>query len=200
MKRIEFDNYDAYIAAQQRADNRKSRRVSVSDLEVARICHWIDVNDGWKPEVVEGICHGARYGDEVKMFGKFYPNVIGTDLFPKEDGVSPVQTWDFSEENLEWKQRFHFLYSNSLDHARDPIQTLETWLSQLHEEGYLFLSWGRHCMNVRGGDCFGATLEEYITLLDDIGFVEDLIYHPSQKRRGFWVHKGRVITVVARRK
>lgn len=200
MERIEFNSYDEYIVAQRRADRRKSRRISVSTQEVARIFQWIDTNDGWKPDVVQGICHGARYGDEVAMFRKFYPDVIGTDLFPKEDGVCNVQKWDFNQENSDWKNQFHFLYSNSLDHARDPIKTLEVWLSQLHEEGHLFLSWGRHCMDVRGGDCFGATLEEYITLLDDVGFVDDLIYHPSQKRRGFWVHKGRVVTVVARRK
>ena len=47
--------------------------------------------------------------------------------------------WDFHEQKVEWRNRFSFVYSNSIDQAFEPRKALSTWAAQLEESGLLFL-------------------------------------------------------------
>jgi len=137
--------------------------------------------------VDNGICHGARDGLEVQEFQRVFPAAVflGTDLFPYSGKTErdeqfkkehPVKEWDFSKVSEEWVGKFDLVYSNSLDHARDPVQAMNTWMDQLNQGGCLFVTWSNSDATVRRGDCFGASLYEYIVLANQIGVLHDLLY------------------------
>ena len=202
MEQIKFKSYEQYFAIQKATVRRKGIGPFFTDFEIYKIFEWmirsaglIDL-DSWQPN---GICHGARNGLEADEFKKYFTEseVFGTDLFPYQGrsasyrGVSDVVEKDFSEEVDEWIGAFDFVYSNSFDHARYPEKTLGLWLNQLKPvigdtpwESTVFIQWSKSGNEVRGGDCFGATLEEIIDLTNEVGVLRDLIYcnAPSQRR------------------
>ncbi len=187
MKLLEFESYEQYVQVQRRAANRRGRAAYFTDLEISKICEWL-WDAGTAGTVNKGICHGARNGVEVDEFKKHCTNadVFGTDLFPcdKHKGESDVIEWDFAEQKSEWVGAFDFVYSNSLDHARDPVAVLDTWIEQLQPDGFLFVTWCSGHIEASGGDCFGASLWEYIILANDVGELKELIYSncPPEKR------------------
>jgi hypothetical protein len=185
MKLLTFDTYAQYVRAQQRTSTRRGGGVFFTDLEIARIARWLRGHRiGGE---IKGICHGARGGHEVAEFRKYYPagEVIGTDITPREmDLPGLVMEWDFSHPKDEWKGKFDFVYTNSLDHSSDPPATLAVWMEQLNERGRLFMQWSAWHEKVSGGDCFGASLAEYMMLVDQAGQVEDLLYIRAQRQRG----------------
>jgi len=184
MKQIKFLNYTRYVKAQQRSATRRGRQAYFTAAEIGKIAEWLKARQG---STKQGICHGARNGIEADVFKRhFKADVIGTDLFPywKRSAIyssqSIVHKHDFSVEKEDWIGMFDFVYSNSLDHARNPKQTLGVWLRQLKPEGYLFLQWHPGHIDTGGGDCFGAYLHEYFNLVNSVGRVEDLIYCKSK--------------------
>ena len=174
----------AYKHAQRSSNIRKSSRVQIKDYEADIIADYYRQN-GISP--ANGICHGARMGEEVDMFaerldGKF----IGTDMF-KRNHPQMVKN-DFRFPNKHWIGGFSFLYSNSLDHTDRPQETVKVWMGQLAPGGLAFIHWSYNHIRVRGGDCFGASLDDYILLWHDQsgGKVRDLL----------WVELGRVTVIV----
>ena len=116
--------------------------------------------------------------------------IWGTDLFPKlrdERGksyaapngveVPGVIKCDFSDFHERWSRRFAFVYSNSLDHARDAETCLQVWLDQLRDGGLLFIQWSRSHATVQSGDCFGGGLDDYLWMLNHYGKVVELLFH-----------------------
>jgi len=93
--------------------------------------------------------------------------------------------------------RFDFIYSNSLDHSTDPVGTLRVWMDQLTKEGALFIQWSIGHERVGTGDCFGATLIEYIDLMNSVGQVKDLIYTKVKKKRHILQIRGMETIVIA---
>lgn len=92
-----------------------------------------------------GICHGVRSGFENIWLQNNLPAgsvVFGTDISPSildfENGIE----WDFHAENEDWINKFDFVFSNSLDHAIDPLGALKNWLFQIKSGGSLFLELG----------------------------------------------------------
>jgi len=184
MKLIRYRRHCQYVEAQRRTLRLRGVGPYFTDLEMQRICTWFCVRG---KRVDNGICHGARDGVEVREFQRVFPTAkfIGTDLFPysskeKRDRVfkrkHPVKRWDFSRVSKEWMGAFDLIYSNSLDHARDPIQTLGVWIEQLKADGCLFLAWNIRHTKTGGGDCFGAALYEYMELANCVGKLLDLLY------------------------
>ncbi len=201
MKLLEFESYEQYVLVQRRAANRRGGAAYFTDLEFSKICDWMSSQTTpltGEGRDIKGICHGARNGLEADEFKKNIRgvDVFGTDLFPcgKHKGESDVIEWDFAEQKLEWVGAFDFVYSNSLDHARDPVAVLNTWIEQLQPDGFLFLTWCSGHIEASGGDCFGASLYEYITLANDVGRLKALIYsncprekHNALRKRGLEV-------------
>ena len=152
-----------------------------------------------------GICHGARNGLEADEFVKHFPEstIIGTDLFPfsgrsREYKVkSKMIKHDFSNKVRRWIGKFDFVFSNSLDHARDPIKTLNVWIRQLNSNGHLFVHWtANHTRSGRGG-CFGADLYDYIELMNSVGELVDLLYCKVVRVRGNYYLQRRGLETVA---
>ena len=188
MKLLTFETYEKYIKAQKRTLRRRGIGPYFTDLEIGKICNWLKheyEQSVGNSSVIYGVCHGARNGLEADEFKKNFirADVFGTDLFPfsgrsaAHRGKSDVVEYDFSVRNPEWVGMFDFVYTNSLDHARDPIATLVVWMEQLKPGGYLFVQWAAtgH-VGVKQGDCFGAHLYEYMDLVKNAGVLKELIY------------------------
>lgn len=101
--------------------------------------------------------------------------IVGTDIISRDK--KDIIEHDFHEQNRRWVGRFNMVYSNSLDHAYDPEKALRCWFEQLSDNGYLFVQWTRWHIGIRGGDCFGASLHEYILMMNSIGVVVDVMWH-----------------------
>ncbi len=91
-------------------------------------------------EVLGGICHGTRRGfEQLELSRQLGCPVIGTEISDTADQFPNTVQWDFHERKEEWRGRFSFVYSNSLDQAFDPRKALATWTEQLRPEGLLFI-------------------------------------------------------------
>ena len=89
---------------------------------------------------VNGICHGARNGYEVKYFRKHLDSeVIGTDISDTAKNFPNMVVWDYHDQNPKWVKSFDFVYSNSLDQALYPERALKTWAHQLNESGRIYI-------------------------------------------------------------
>jgi len=180
MEQILFPSDAAYQHAQLKAVRHRGIGPYYSDEELQLIADWMRTA-GMRPR--RGLCHGARGGHEVRTFRKLIPGayVLGTDLFPysgKTAGTGSagdVIAWDFSQRRRRWRRRWDWVYSNSLDHARRPEQTLAVWYGQLNREGRLFVQWTYSHRWAAGGDCFGASLDEYAVLMNEAGTLEAIL-------------------------
>lgn len=190
MKLIQFVDYEAYVNAQRKTLTRRGMGPYFNDIQIRKNCDWMRGFLGRDP--VSGVCHGARNGLECDEFKKSFPEcmVFGTDLFPFSGrsavhrGVSDVIEWDFSNLNPDWTGKFNFVYSNSLDHAKDPAATVQLWLSQLKSDGCLLLDWSNADSNAGGGDNFGASLWEWVQLGNMLGRTMELIYSRVEWKPG----------------
>ncbi len=185
MKLINFNNYEHYVEAQRRTLLRRGAGPYFTSDSIKKIADWLKLRRPiFSSNQLLGICHGARNGLEADEFKKHFSsaNVFGTDLFPfsrksaSRRGKSEVIKHDFSIKVRRWIGRFDFIFSNSLDHAKDPVKTLNVWLRQLNSNGYLFVHWSPVHIQASGGDCFGADLYEYIELMNSVGELVDLLY------------------------
>lgn len=81
------------------------------------------------------LCNGVRNSHEVKCFMSIYPGttVIGTDIATKSNNIVKC---DFSKLP-SYLTGFDLIYSNSLDHSRDPIFTIKHWVSRLKPGGQI---------------------------------------------------------------
>lgn len=178
MKLKKWKNNQEYVRAQRRLSRRKSGGVWVKPETVTGIVNYTILKHFL---VRSGICHGVRTGKELELFKDRYPHAdfVGTDI-RAQDGVVE---WDFHDVNPEWVGKFDFLYSNSLDHAHDPKLCTRVWMGQLKPEGLAFIEWSTYSRRIRGADCFGASLDEYMGLFGRAGKVLDLIYFPGKIHR-----------------
>jgi len=171
-----FKDQKQYEKSQLRANRKKSSRTSVSPLEVRKIVDYLLE----QRSNVRGLCHGVKEGRELILFEEEFKqrfanaDVVGTDLF--EQSNLKVVVHDFHKVRSKWLGAFDFVYTNAMDHAHDPFECVRVWLDQLNENGLLFVQWSFSHIELNRGDCFGATLYEYICLLNKIGEVIDLLY------------------------
>lgn len=88
------------------------------------------------------LCHGVRNGSELVFFREAgVAEVVGTDLYVPQGAETPegVVKHDFSNPEPMWINKFQYVYSNSLDHALSPIETLIVWGEQIVESGSILL-------------------------------------------------------------
>lgn len=118
-----------------------------------------------------GICHGAKLGKENTWFQeKTGISFIGTDISIETNPEMNLINWDFHNVKEEWKDSVDIIYSNSLDHSYDPSHALRQWISCLKETGILVLEHTNCHLESTPTDPFGATEQEYILLLKEVGF------------------------------
>ena len=173
MELIIFASERHYRKAQKRSNSAKTTRAGFTGVEMDVVSRRIE---SMPSGGIRGICHGARTGEEAIAITSRLSrpaSIECTDLFPKGPNV---RKWDFRHEENEWIGVMDFVYSNCLDHARNPTDCMETWLKQLKPDGVLLIQWTPNHIGVLGGDCFGAALHEYIGLMNEVGRVLELLY------------------------
>jgi len=157
-----YSNYDEYVSCQLAGNERKKTRVWAVEENIARIAAWL------KPrQPATGLCHGTRGGYEQAWFAKYLDDcaVIGTEI---GDASAPdTLQLDFNKRHPQLVGAFDFVYSNSFDHAYDPVQTIRIWFEQLRPGGSLILEWDRRNehtgavgLPVNKLDCVSMTFDE----------------------------------------
>ncbi|MGB1235025.1 MAG: hypothetical protein ACPG5U_04780 [Planktomarina sp.] len=157
----EYPDYKTYRDVQVAGNKAKLNAQFVPELHVRKLSRWLNAKLGRPVEF--GICHGTRQGKEQMWFKKHLqgdPNVIGTDISETCLQFPDSMIWDFHEENPEWEGKADFIYSNSWDHAYDPIKAFRAWDKCLKPTGVLILdhTTGQQPQSANALDPFGATL------------------------------------------
>jgi hypothetical protein len=160
-------DYSWYVAVQKKLTARKTRGGET-------VLSWIDERGMCEVDVLlhlyggkdihKIVCHGCRSGLEVDILQKLNPSmeVWGTDIYGpayKYDHTR-FREMDFDTIPEEWIGYFDAVYSNSIDHSRDPISTLIAWRDELRIGGICFVNfhWGR---GVSREDCFHLDPEKH---------------------------------------
>lgn len=96
------------------------------------------------PEVIG--CMGCRSGSELFEFKERFPSakVCGVDITENINTIKKpkeveVTLNDFNHLPLDWESRFDLVFSNSLDHAYDPKETLKEWHRVARRGGFLLV-------------------------------------------------------------
>lgn len=137
-----------------------------------------------------GLCHGVRDGQELDLFQQADPDGswIGSELTPELCDGQRIIEHDFTQVCQSWLRQFDLIYSNCLDHARDPEETLRVWLGQVSPRGFLYVEWQPWSawLGKRGNraDCFAASQDEYRELMQRVGHLDaELIINDSKQKR-----------------
>lgn len=223
MERHHFKTYREYRKAQLTLTRRKMRKEKLRTFASEAVFQVIaehHLAHCLYPQM--GLCHGVRCGEEMSMlqraFAKEYlrrtvvpvsswrPGLsladlgledcrwIGTEITPELCDGEHIICQDMSHRNPMYSGQFDVVYSNSLDHARRPAETLAVWLEQLVQEserrsaGRLYVEWTRwHAkLGQRGNtaDCFAADQEEYGRLMDAVGKLERVLSIADRSSKG----------------
>jgi SAM-dependent methyltransferase len=160
--KIKFKDYETYKSNQIVKNKQKIKSVYVSDKELKRIS--ADIKSRLDPKI--GMCHGSRNGYEVFKFKELLGcEVLGTDISDSARRFGLLQH-DFHEIKEDWKNKFDFIYTNSLDHAYDPDKAIENWTKCLSEKGLLYIEHtDDHAGEIDFADCFSAGFDEYVRMI-----------------------------------
>jgi hypothetical protein len=169
MKIYRYENYNEYVKCQKQANERKKNNVWVVEENIKFLSEYL------KPLLpIFGLCHGVRQGHEVDWFSKYLPdcNIFGTEI--GEVRKQNIVQWDFNYYNPAWAGKFDFIYSNSFDHAYDPIVTLNVWAGQLKSGGLIFLEYdkrqehtGEISKSVNKTDPVSITVDELVNKIPE---------------------------------
>lgn len=144
MKIYSYKNYDDYVAAQTEANRAKLDHVFVEIGTIRKIAKKV-------PHAKSILCHGTRNGAEQMYFLQCFPNaeILGTEISDTATTFARTLHWDFQNPRDEWSHRWDIVYSNSFDHALDPLRTLQTWRDQISTVGKLFIEHSPHVKSRR---------------------------------------------------
>ncbi len=183
MKIHKYTNYQEYIEAQRNGIyNHPTVRDNINYEWVQKKDLVFITNNVIKPHFKKvkrkpefGICHGAKLGKE-NMWLEEISNIdfIGTDLIIESNKKMKLLNWDFNKVNQEWLEKFDVLYSNSFDHSPEPEKTLQIWIEQVRAGGIIILEHTEGHIDSTKTDPFGATLDEYITLVKSMKNVSNI--------------------------
>lgn len=169
MKVHKYKSYEAYRAAQVKANRDKIALSWVRPMTVNIICDYILKAN---PAPTFGLCHGTRRGEEQRMFAdRLKCLVLGTEISPTAKDFPNTIEWDFHKVKPEWIGACDFIYSNSLDHAKNPAKALDAWVSCLKPEtGILAIEWiellgGGRKKTATAMDPVSATADEIIDMM-----------------------------------
>lgn len=165
-KNGEFD-YDRYKSIQEAGNRRKIEKVAVQRSTIELICTFLK-----EREIASsfGLCHGTRRGLEQKWFKELLQcEVLGTEIASTALQFPDTVQWDFHERNENWIDKADFVYSNSFDHSYDPKRSLNAWLDQLKDGGFLFIEHSSSHTPEKSNemDPFGAHLSVLPYLLNE---------------------------------
>lgn len=194
MQQHKFRSNKAYVRAQRTITLRKFAEENPRMFVLPETVNTIRRCYPSQAGVFNGLCHGVRNGDELDLFQSAFSRHslwIGTEIVKELCDDERILNMDFSEVRKGWIGSFDLIYSNSLDHARDPYRTVRAWLSCLAPEGKLYVEWTKwHDKLGRRGnraDCFAATFQEYDDLFSSAGRVADILSVPGDVVRRIFV-------------
>jgi len=171
-------NYRRYVKWQRLLTEKKTEhgtklRSWVDEAMINNINRLIHIHTR---EIKNIVCHGCRNGLEVNLLQDINPGVIvyGTDIYNEAYMYDRkyFRNIDFDTIPEEWLGYFDVVYSNSIDHSRDPVKTLTLWGMELKDSGICYVSfyWGR---GVSKQDCFqldrNRPMEEISEISKQIG-------------------------------
>jgi hypothetical protein len=160
MKIYQYRDYNDYVEAQTEANRVKLHRVYVSRSSIESVI-------ARRPTAASIICHGTRNGAEQRYFRELLPTarILGTEISDTATQFEMTVQWDFHDANPDWLQSFDIVYSNSFDHAMDPLRALSTWRDQLTGTGTIFLEHSPHVQSRRWDplEIDSTTLEDLIS-------------------------------------
>jgi hypothetical protein len=164
----EYPDYATYRAVQTAGNKAKLRRQFVKESHVVTLSAAIDAAIG---PVTFGLCHGTRQGREQAWFSAHLagnPQVLGTEISDTATQFPNTVQWDFHDPNPDWLGRADFVYSNSWDHAFDPVRAFSAWVDSLRPGGWLLLDHSRGQMpdSANALDPFGVTYEKLVAMLE----------------------------------
>ena len=138
-----FD-YEKYVDYQTRQNKRKLENLG-PDLSHKEDFLIEFVTKNTTPKF--GICHGVRRGTENNSLSKgLGVPVIGTEISDTATQFENVIQWDFHDAKEEWLDSASVVYTNSLDHAFDPIYALGNWMRCVHKKGCVYIrAFGPDC-------------------------------------------------------
>lgn len=132
--------YEKYLAIQKDAFERKIENQWETEENILLLSKHLNERFNSK---MEGVCHGTRTGKEQAWFNKHLLNdsyVFGTDIGSNLEKYPNTIYFDMNNDNLDWKNKFDFIYSNSWDHSFNPHNMFKNWLSHLKNNGILILN------------------------------------------------------------
>lgn len=190
MEQHTFKSRREYVRAQQKVTrkniSKSGHKCFVTQPEIDTICRYHKDN---REPLDYGLCHGVRMGEELTLFKEAFGRGVwfGTEIVPELcDGLRVLNIL-FDIVPVLWVDRFDLIYSNSLDHSRQPKRTIKKWLSCLNEDGLLYIEWTpwHNKLGARGnkGDCFAASLDEYRELLSANGTIEQVLTVPDFSKK-----------------
>lgn len=187
MELITFKSYDAYVAAQRRTTLHKINRPQGYQPFAGQRAVKTIAKAHLHP-VHRGLCHGVRGGEELDLFERHVGgDWIGTEIVEELCDGARIIHHDFERRRQDWLGLFDIVYSNSLDHAQHPAVAVYEWLCQLSHTGRLYVEWTKFSTRLGKGwnkaDCYAASLDEYIRLIEIHGVVHDVIESRGKQRR-----------------
>jgi hypothetical protein len=177
----QYPDYDTYKAVQTAGNKAKLGRQFVKQSHIAILSRYLD--DTLGPSQF-GLCHGTRRGAEQAWFRAHLagaPQVIGTEISDTASQFPDTVQWDFHDPNPDWQGRADFVYSNSWDHAFDPVLAFGSWIAALRPGGLMLLDHTKDQTPDTSNalDPFGASLDRLVALLDEnfaaLGRVKDTL-------------------------
>jgi SAM-dependent methyltransferase len=193
----EFDLV-GYRREQELGNRAKIEQVWTSEDSLLFISRWLQQR-GFAPSFI--LCHGTRNGFEQRIFSNFFRcEVIGTEISSTASSFPMTVQADFHEARPEWEHRADLVYSNSLDHAYDPVKALRAWAEAVRDGGVLVLEKASDSdpRGVSDLDPFGITLSNLVVFimeaLGDIACVRGLLDVPHP-RDGATYHKMIVVEI-----
>ena len=134
-----YKDYKEYRDTQIFFNKKKITNVWADEKTLNQIIIFLEKNIN--NNKIKGICHGSRNGFEQNYFNKYNEkfDVIGTDISETAKDYKNSYIHDFHDIKKEWINNFDFVYSNSLDQSFDPKKALSVWLSQIKDNGFVFI-------------------------------------------------------------
>ena len=134
-----YSSYEEYRNTQILHNERKLGQIWADETTLARVANIVLSHAPAQKEIL-GLCHGTRNGFEQRYFNNQQKlNAIGTDISPTANQFHNSVQFDFHDVNVEWVNRFDFVYSNSLDQSWQPKTALTTWFNQVRQDGLVIL-------------------------------------------------------------
>ena len=192
MKRYNLVSYDEYIESQlARVKSKQGTFLEQPDrLEMFKK---IANTAGEKlPKLKRIVCMGVKNGAECFEFKKnrFYceAEIHGVELSElvktaKGDDDLKFHQLDFNELPKDWKNKFDFVFSNSLDHSYLVKETIEEWYRILHSKGYMLLTMSSGL--ITHADVYSFEVKDIDKIFDRNKFTLEKIWTEKGQTTGF---------------